>query len=363
MDISTLNRTVFRVVAPAFAIALTAAPTLADRRVSDSAKARQTLSQQAGEQGFGQPQTDGKIEETILDTDPAYRAWVSKQPAVRNFRLDLDRTQRGRSIGGNPITEPGHFENVVLQLDQGGGANCSAVAVSRNVVVTAAHCLCKDVTKGKLVVGTAAGAADATPIPLTNAKTWKPDDVECTAGGGVSHPTVRGRDFAVIVTDKNLPKRVRTALNKMTIASGRRLTNMTTRDEIYIVGYGRRAAANPASAGVKNFLVSPVVSPRCDRPLDARYDCVKDKDMVAIDTSQLSGDPVGPCFSDSGGAAFLIEKRSAGRVRLHLAGVISRLITTTARCGDGGIYGLMTPAWTARLEKEALALGGHWFAR
>lgn len=276
-----------------------------------------------------------------IDEDPAYlNAMAEMLEAEQPALLPEDNTLGLRHVGGTLIPPDSKaFDEVAALIAHPlkPESYCSGTLTKPDTILTAAHCLCED--PGWIGLGNDMSSETRPPRfeELDRNDRWIPENVRCAGTGAKA--SRKGRDFALIRLQDPLRGGLRPTFPRLATAS--EISALKSGDRIYTVGFGARAVINntPIGAGPKNFVLSPVISPRCERSqYDPDYGCVAGKEMVSIDPRQA-----GACSGDSGGAAFLIkESEDSDDTELVLIGVISRLIDTATTCGDGAIYTLVS---------------------
>ena len=118
------------------------------------------------------------------------------------------------------------------------------------------------------------------------------------------------------------------------------------------VGYG---ADEKGTVGVKRHACVSITSAMCGFAAQRdQYGCVPGREMVLSD---ISGQGRDTCIGDSGGPVFAIV--NSGPVYFYyLVGITSRG-ANRGRCGQGGIYSLLTPGVVEWIRNQGVVLSAY----
>jgi len=238
---------------------------------------------------------------TSLRSDPIwqknFRKWLNEKviPAQEPLRV----------IGGVETAEGEFPDCVAVGSDQ--GFCCSGTLISKDLVVTAAHCI-----RGGCASRIYIGNNSNQPITERVFRIRK----------AVVHPAYNlfnsSHDIALLVLEKQVPD-----VTPRQIASSD-LVNQSY--SVRLVGFG---ISENGVFGVQ-FKVDTIVASNFCGAMEAqqKYGCNADWEIVA---GGLGADS---CNGDSGGPAYVLADG-----RLFLAGATSRATRNSIRpCGDGGVY-------------------------
>jgi len=307
---------------------------------------------------FKQP-TDRHASPTLkVDFDKIYQAYIrnaaaGKLPglgdAFKKYKLGI------ASVGGNRI-EDDDQETLSFVVGFPQPTACSGMRVGDEIVLTAAHCICKapNVFQLGASIGPSAGGRS-----LSVLNTWIPAGAQCD-----NMATFFGQDIALVRFAENASLMSR--IPKVRVVTESILKELRTgRHTIVVAGYGW---TNPLvqDFGHKNFIRSPILSVDCGSVQAERYGCIEGKELVALDHRLIGGRTygVGPCRGDSGGAALVyIDDPDTQLVdpQFFLVAVVSRLVSTAVNCGDGAIFTLLNADRVAELQTAASSLLGRDF--
>jgi secreted trypsin-like serine protease len=244
-----------------------------------------------------------------------------------------------RAVRGG-LTPAGSFASTVgLNYGRPGTTFCSGVLLSRWVILTAAHCVCRKDRPSHIFVGEEPGASGAYHA-LRRERRLARD--ECPSS--MAKPQLRlRRDLALLRLQRPVPDAKRAQLAP---------EGLLTRDGTYVIaGFGALDQAGRERDDRKRYAVVPIASVECgEATAPAQYGCLPREEMVAGGDGEAD-----TCDGDSGGPLFVSARDGAGAERgenLFLAGVTSRpVLGSNRQCGKGGVYERMSPAarqWLAR---------------
>jgi hypothetical protein len=286
-----------------------------------------------------------------VDSDNRYAAWLDKAADQPVIAFDLNNCSKAdaRVIGGTKIQDKRCFSDVALAYESSSKPFCSAVLILPRVMLTAAHCVC-DTSMQFAVFGIVIDDPTNITIPIDHQQIY--DGVRCK-GSGVSEEaqarSLVGRDIALLFLEADVPPNVAqpsalptTELATDLYASGNK--------NLVVVGFGYTELVPGngdwlADNKRKTYGITAILSPDCtgmqsDQPDQDVYGCVAGKEILAKDDH-----PVGPCWGDSGGGAYMLVNRlnSNGNMAV-LVGLNSRpILHYETKCGDGAIYTSLTP--------------------
>ena len=278
-------------------------------------------------------------------------------PALRRFAVivlvclgaapGVAHGARARVFNGNAVAVPSYM--AYLRAANGDGTwSCGATAISRNVVLTAAHCVVDEVTNEYM---------DASSLSLV----FGQDDPEGALARGTAQvvrvvhyvvPSTYGiydngvatNDVAVLETADPVP-------GTIPVLPPNRASLLATGKQALILGYGLKDASDPDSTPT-NLLAAfmPVRRPTACSDVVSHYN---DKVMIC------AGDNYGPapCPGDSGGPLIVSDPATG---TLYEAGVVSfgqeceevGSISVFARVSGPQLYGYVAKA-AQRLQAAA----------
>lgn len=264
-----------------------------------------------------EPTDNAQPEVAPLDRDPRGQAALAE---------DLKR-MKTKMVGARPAGDT--FRHAAAITTSKG--ICSGVRVGRNVLLTAAHCVCQlelADSNGKVHFGSDVTTGLTFPVsrvvPYTS-ETCRP---------------APGNDMALVFF------RGDASLNTPTAAPAP-MGQLRPTDPVYVVGFGRTEAG---TSGRKLWAPIAIVSPYCggrgDRDV---YGCAPGHELIARDHRFQSDS----CYGDSGGPAYHFDQRSQ---RYMVAGVVARSLRPRD-CGGGGIYTLLNPRKVQWMVNVIMAQG------
>jgi hypothetical protein len=291
-----------------------------------------------------------------IDFDPVYQKFIrtvstrDKQP----FAFLFPNIPVISSVSSNRIYEDDILPSIVALPAP---SKCSGTRVGKNIVLSAAHCLCNPPTEiqyGARVSALGSGKS------LAVLGTWRPEGIQCS-----DDASNHGRDIALLqITDRPA---ISNQIPVMRVATDRVLEKLHEEDvKIFVVGYGYTSEILK-DYGHKNFVESPILSVDCGPAQAPRYGCVEGKELVARDHRRISGRlyGFGPCFGDSGGAALVHmddPDTPNNDPQYFLVAVISRPVDGARMCGDGAIFTLLSAPRISELKSAATQLLGYDFS-
>lgn len=319
------------------------------------------LLRQDGQDGMRGGATDASASiETLTAEDP--RPGITDDPRLR-MQLEklLEEGLSGkvsvRIRNGTPALM-GEFTETVALLDAEGDA-CSGTVIGEDAVLTAAHCVCAldleppglsgaQVLFGDPKVFSAGSPISSRPIdaPRTKLPPWNGPGSFCSEFAATR---ICGGDIAVVYFDGGLPDHVDVAI----VAKDNTLLQ---RSSSIVAGYGdttnrsrphgRVARWIGAAAPKKNFGILGLAI-NCSSALKnctsggSKHGCLPDLEIVVPGSASNTTDT---CTGDSGGPLFVPRDRDTQPWPDWIvgpkivAGVTSRALAASGKCGPGGIY-------------------------
>lgn len=228
-------------------------------------------------------------------------------------------------VGGDEVEAKDQIARSTVALYQemsGGGALCTASLISKNVAVTAAHCVEHGVQHMGVILGE--------KIESKNREVLRVVDAEIAPGWSESHLAGEDAgDIALVKFEGKLPKGYGPAHLLPESAS------LSQGDEVILAGYGITNALKKTGAGTLRRATVKVDNPEFG------------KTEILLDQHQGSG----ACHGDSGGPAF-VQRNGKD----YLLGVTSRGYPVTAPddCRHKVIYTKVTAyrAWLTQAARE-----------
>lgn len=233
-------------------------------------------------------------------------------------------------VRGEPVA-PGALRQVV-GLTYGGErrARCTGTLIDRDIVLTAAHCVCVQRPTNVFV-----GDNTASTEPSSRGLFYP--IVETRAA---LHCGAEGSDTAVDIAVVRLKNPV-LGVAPLSYAADEIVDRATA---FRVVGFGATNEAGSDYDPQKQEAAVPALSTACDRAGDSqKYGCQIGQEIVA--GQRRTPDT---CTGDSGGPLLVSAKSDAGSPSapgFSIAGVTSRSVAGAATaCGDGGIYERLQPS-------------------
>lgn len=239
---------------------------------------------------------------------------------------------------GNLVGEGAFIQVVGLTYRYEREPWCTGTLIGKNLVLTAAHCVCDESPTDAFV------GVDPEKGALGRSEFYPVEDVRSATPCGED---VRGRDFALVKLDRAVVAAQPLGFATDEAVDGARFAT--------VVGYGATDSAGKIDDFKKRYAVVPMQSANCSGQDTANYGCIAGTELVA-------GKPkfADTCKGDSGGPLLIEEKAAAGvKGSLVVAGVTSRAVSSAANaCGDGGVYSRMNArarAWISNARKSMKA--------
>jgi hypothetical protein len=262
--------------------------------------------------------------EILIDRYPTFRSnlnWLNTQ--VQEMRPFV--------LGGEP-TKPEKYTDVVgimpyIPTSGLPKSLCTGVLISKNTVLTAAHCICDRVAKfvqfGSVV------SSNSKAIAVKNSTIFS--GIDCTKYRTLSDAQktkeLKGRDLAVLELNEEVPTElgIPRRIVDSTILSG------WNQRSIRVVGYG---LDERNQYGRKIHADIALVSARCSSEEADVFGCAPALEIVA-QSKDFSTDT---CNGDSGGPAYIYDQTSD---HYYLVAITSRGLPSKP-CGHGGVYELVS---------------------
>lgn len=254
---------------------------------------------------------------------------------------------------GQPVPDGVFRETVAIRS---GKRLCTGVLIASDAVLTAAHCVCdfglrSSTSNARVFMTNISSAADLQGLLIKSAAMFDPNFCEKRkqfgdAKGGTDIALLRlvagatpDATFSVVTTVEGhfSPARIVPTFAYLSSAV----------QGMIIVGFGLDENSN---IGVKRFANVYIASRICGtRYARALFGCRAGTEMV------LAGNyGQDTCRGDSGGPAFAVLGTD-----YYLAGITSRAIDGTGRCGPGGIYTFITPAFVNWIRIQGVTLNAQ----
>lgn len=276
------------------------------------------------------PPPDDAARPRLADEDPTVIEW-------RRRAADAPRAQpegamdMGPRIAYADEVATGAFRQVVALVNNAGDTTCTGVLIGRDVVLTAAHCVCADYRPVRAVIGETV-ANKVRDIPVTRLNV--PGGVDHAAGLETCRKSARGRDYMILRLKTNVPQGEMSAPARLvgSAQSGaihRGATALAVGfgfDELLVSGIKRRGAV-------------PITQPRCP-PRNGAHGCKPHEMIAQAAQSERHHRPQSQCVGDSGGPIYVVHDG-----RYWVAGLLSRGWNVDGRepqCGDLAIYTKIT---------------------
>lgn len=222
----------------------------------------------------------------------------------------------GRIYGGSVVPAGSDvFEDSVAVI--GNNKLCSGVLVSKNTVLTAAHCYCDGVLDEVLIGTSIISPVDRIKIDKTKSEVFRPCEQ-------VKQDITKG-DIALLRIERPATATPRAVGDLRTVLS---------EASVRAVGFGRTSSA----IGFKYQVNIVIASYQCNGqgfqgiPDTQIYKCTPAFELVAAGLNRDT------CGGDSGGPIYVFGEDG----KPYVVGITSRATTPDAQCGPGGIYNLLS---------------------
>ncbi len=263
---------------------------------------------------------DVAMDDKSLEASGAFSQSVSK--ALEDKR-NSELPSGIRVWGGAKVLEPDVYRDVV-GIVASGGKSCSGTLVTKDIVVSAAHCFCAKVNETVILGQELAASNERIAIDLDRSGSFIPCELL-----GTNSKIVKNIDrgdvavFRLKESVQNVPVRM-IASNQM----------IQTAASVRTVGFG---VTNDFSSGVKYYVDVIIASHNCDGVSEGKshsdmFGCRPRRELVAAGLNRDT------CAGDSGGPSFVL----GADAKLFLAAATSRAVDKTGKCGPGGIYVKLT---------------------
>lgn len=243
---------------------------------------------------------------------------------ARALEQDAARPSFLRIIQGRPVMDPDPFPDTLMTFGfvDNSPQMCSAVLVSPNYAVTAAHCFCAGAVD-QVMIGTSL-LMDPRRVAVDRAASRT--HIDCAAlktADGFSRSIGQGDIALLKLKEPVTDVAIRPLADEETIQFAA---------AVRAVGFGvTDAAPSPGLRG--KFVVDIAISSYDCSDLEssfpgAGYHCAATHELVAAGFGRDT------CGGDSGGPIYVFGRD----LKVYLAGITSRAVDPTGACGPGGIY-------------------------
>jgi secreted trypsin-like serine protease len=271
------------------------------------------------------------------DNDPVYRAWLFNAQSGPVADIMPTRRNRGRVSFGADVPKTNYQEVVSLGSGPGKGS-CSGVLLTRDTIVTAAHCFCENAPQVAVF-----GSQTASPKGQLRISDFRvPVGVKLPTNGNsasMCKNSVKGRDIALVQLE--LPAESAFSSQLVRVAPVTTMdTHARTGATIIVAGLGRTEGGRDE---VKAVTTVPITNAYCadfGGVSGRRYvGCEPGEEFVSLLLDRTPSRPIaGPCVGDSGGPAYIVKNH-----RRWWIGVVSRgPVWRDTQCGDLAIYTRLT---------------------
>lgn len=263
--------------------------------------------------------------------------------AIEALKSRLRMIKSGERIfGGRPVFAGEYDEVVSLAMRKGEvfKSFCSGTHIAPGTVLTAAHCVCDaefdgpSGTRPVIVFGTNVNRSETILVAFESRSRATRLKGFCAKYTANLRMDISGRDLAVVKFTPNEPMRgalPKGGLKIARIASAQLIFGLGL-EELDLVGFGY---TSKRELGEKQFTTTGVADKICRASTAQQYGCAVGKETVAIDYEKKRD----TCMGDSGGPAFMRD----GADGYYLTAVTSRGLPKGGKCGEGGVYSLVTP--------------------
>lgn len=281
----------------------------------------------------------------VAGSDAARNAGEPDEP-IQDLNEDIRfRTNSAgadsKVFDGTPVTGNKFSDVVGVSSEFSEGLRCTGTLIQRDIVLTAAHCVCADIS-GSIFIGSALSTGGRRIAVKRSAHGLR----------SCSQPLREGLDLAVLLLDQPVE-----GVEPRKIASDDTVTGAKS---YRVMGFGAIDQDASVFPQEKREAVVPAVSNACDGTVSNRsdqkaYGCQPGQEIVA----GRKGSP-DSCSGDSGGPLFVSSQRTglaAAESDYVLAGVTSRASSASQRlCGEGGVYERLNSASRAWIDQNIATL-------
>ena len=212
--------------------------------------------------------------------------------------------QRTQIWLGKPV-ENGTFKEVVLIQGASAGEICTGTLIAPDTILTAAHCLCRNVSV-RVLFGDDVSTGIPTPVMATS-----------MMASSCSAPALAQDDIGIL----------HIAPSAVPAAQLARMDWVPAAGSGTVVGFGEDEETR---SGKKQMANPPIVSASCAVASDPQeFGCTKDREIVAGGHREPD-----PCHGDSGGPFFV----TAPDGKLYVAGTTARSVEPPGGCGAGSVF-------------------------